>query len=153
MTWSSERDIVQSGIWVVRWWLWIGSVFMSGGQHFNVVGCFIDLDEVGERDGEVVNDICLMVSEEVSYKGMLIVGICVKFGKEDFGHIQQCFGVDFVGLVLFVSIVKEFALHHHFAHLDANLLGDPRQVIGRSFQCHALLDPWGWLQWDNDAAR
>ena len=63
--------------WVV---LLIGSIFMSGGQHFNVVCCFIDLDEVRGRDGEVVNDICLVVSEEVGYEGMLIVGVCVEFG-------------------------------------------------------------------------
>ena len=80
MTWSSERDVFWSGIWVVGWWLWIGSAFMSGGQRFNVVSCFIDLDEVGERDGEVVNDICLMVSEEVSYEGMFVGDVGVDFG-------------------------------------------------------------------------
>ena len=80
MVWSSERDVVRSGIWFVGWWLWMGIIFMRGGQHFNVVGCFIDLNEVRERDGEVLNDICLVVGEEVGYKGVLIVGVCVDFG-------------------------------------------------------------------------
>ena len=47
---------------------------------FNVVGCFVDLDEVRERDGEVLNDICLVVGEEVGYESVFVVGVCVEFG-------------------------------------------------------------------------
>ncbi len=58
----------------------MGIIFMSGWQHFNVVGCFVDLDEVRERDGEVLNDISLVVGEEVGYEGVFVVGVCVEFG-------------------------------------------------------------------------
>ena len=52
-------------------------------------------------------------------------GVCVEYGKEDFCHVRQRSGVDFNGFALFVCVVEEFAFEDLFAHLDANLVGDP----------------------------
>jgi hypothetical protein len=91
-----------------------------------------------------------MVGEEVGYQGMIVGGVCVEFGEEDFSHVRQCSCVDFNGIALFVGVIEKFTLHHHFAQLEANIFGDPSRFVGISFKCPALLNPQGRLQrYDN----
>ena len=61
---------------------WIESCFCH-----DVVNSFVDFDEFWEWDGQVVDDICLMVDQKIGNQGMFCRVVHVEFSKQDFCHV------------------------------------------------------------------